>query len=407
MAKWNTCACLAGRVPSPQTAEERRIISIPSPCFGQTRLDSCGIGTTSSIWMGSPQQIGSRQCGRPKLEHQVFKGAAMLATLNSSQIVDAIVKDTVKDNDPHDAVQISPDMVRASRPISIAPALAPEITARPEPKFAPEPKLNPEPKFGPVAAPQAAAPSVDTAVRVAASDGAGRQKKSAAGKWLRGAFVTFLFAGGSAAATIAWEKHGDTARQMLAEWTPALTSLLPSTSQTAPVAAAQAAPPAAEAATIDQAASQPATPPPAQAVAAPEVTPSDATQSVQSMTRDLGLMAQQIEQLKASIAELKAGQEQMAREMAKPPVPKPLAESKPIDPRTRASALAPRAPAPTPPPVRKPKPVVSHTYMPAYQPAPLPPPPSQAAAVPPPPAPTTQAVADDDGPVVRPPMPLR
>ena len=67
----------------------------------------------------------------------------MLATLNSRQIVDEIVKDTVKDNDPHDAVQISPDMVLASRPISVAPASRPEITARPEPKidptFAPEP----------------------------------------------------------------------------------------------------------------------------------------------------------------------------------------------------------------------------------------------------------------------------
>jgi hypothetical protein len=109
---------------------------------------------------------------------------------------------------------------------------------------------------------------------------------------------------------------------MLAEWTPALTSLLPSTSQTAPVAAAQAAPPAAEAAAAaDQTADQSAaTPPAVQVAAAPQP---DATQSVQSMTRDLGLMAQQIEALKASIAELKAGQEQMAREMAKPPAPKP------------------------------------------------------------------------------------
>ncbi|MGY3466976.1 hypothetical protein ACVW0I_003847 [Bradyrhizobium sp. LM6.11] len=32
----------------------------------------------------------------------------MLATLNSRQIVDEIVKDTVTNNDPHDAVQISP-----------------------------------------------------------------------------------------------------------------------------------------------------------------------------------------------------------------------------------------------------------------------------------------------------------
>ena len=35
------------------------------------------------------------------------------------------------------------------------------------------------------------------------------------------------------------------------------------------------------------------------------------------MTRDIAAMAQQIEQLKANISELKAGQEQMAREMAK------------------------------------------------------------------------------------------
>ena len=61
----------------------------------------------------------------------------MLATLNSRQIVDEIVKDTVNNNDPHDAVQISPDVVLASRVSSEAPTLAPEFTARPEPKFAP------------------------------------------------------------------------------------------------------------------------------------------------------------------------------------------------------------------------------------------------------------------------------
>jgi hypothetical protein len=302
--------------------------------------------------------------------------------------------------------------VLASRPLSVAPALAPEITPRPEPKIDPafllKPRMNPEPRFSPVAEPQAATPSVDTAVRVAASDGLSRQKRSSAGKWLRGAFVTMLFAGGSAAATVAWEKHGDTARQMLAEWTPALASLLPSTSQTAPVAAAQAAPPADQAAT-DQAADQTAAPPATQvAAAAPTTTQSDAAPSVQSMTRDLAAMAQQIEQLKANIAELKAGQEQMAREMAKPSAPKPVADARPrVDPRAQMSALPPR---PAAPPVRKPKPVVSQTYMPAYSPAPLaPPPPSHASAVPPPAAPvtTTQAVADDDGPVVRPPMPLR
>jgi hypothetical protein len=341
---------------------------------------------------------------RANADDEGIKGAAMLATLNSRQIVDEIVKDTVTNNDPHDAVQISPEMVLASRVISVA--LAPEITTRPEPKFVSDSKIGPGPKFSPVVEPQAAAPSVDTAVRVVASDGHSRQKRSSAGKWLRGAFITMLFAGGSAAATVAWDKHGDTARQMLAEWTPALASLLPSASQTAPVAAVQAAPPAEQAAT-DQATDQSVAPPPTQVAAAvPIAAQSDPGQSVQSMTRDLAAMAQQIEQLKANIVELKAGQEQMAREMAKPAAPKPVADARPpVDPRARMSALPPR---PTAPPVRKPKPVVSQTYMPAYSPAPLAPPPSQAAAVPPPVAPgTTQAVADDDGPVVRPPMPLR
>lgn len=326
----------------------------------------------------------------------------MLATLNSRQIVDEIVKDAVKDNDPHDAVQISPDIVRASRVSSEAPTLAPEFTSRPEPKFAPEPRIHPEPKVSPI--PQAAAPAVDTAVRVTASDDH-RQKRSSAGKWLRGAFVTFLFAGGSAAATIAWEQHGDTATRMLAEWTPTLASLLPSTSEPA---AAQATPPV----TQDQTADQTTAPPAAQVApaATPAATQADVTPSVESMTSDIAAMAQQIEQLKTDIAELKAGQEQMVREMAKPAAPKPVAEARPpVDPRARVSALPPRAPAPMPP-VRKPKPVASHTYRPAYSPAPLAaPPPSQAAAVPPPAAPpvaTTQAVADDDGPIVRPPMPL-
>jgi len=47
----------------------------------------------------------------------------MLATLNPKQIVDEIVKDTVKDNDPHDAIQISPEIVLAS-PYDEQPAQA-------------------------------------------------------------------------------------------------------------------------------------------------------------------------------------------------------------------------------------------------------------------------------------------
>ena len=312
----------------------------------------------------------------------------MLATLNSRQIVDEIVKDTMKDNDPHDAVQISPDVVLASRTHNDAPTLAPEIMNRPEPRIDRAPE-----------APAKTAPSVDTAIRVAANDMPGREKRSAVGKWLRGAFITMLFAGGSAAATIVWENHGDTARQMLAEWTPSLMSLVPSTSPTAPVTTAQAAPEA----TTDQTTDQPAAPAAVQdAAAAPAVTQSDPTQSLQSMTRDVAAMAQQIVQLKANIAELKTAQEQMAREMVKTPAPKPVADAKPIDPRARVSALPPRPPVAL---VRKPKPITTPAYTQTYAPTQIAPP-SQAVAVPPPPAAAAQAVADDDGPVVRPPMPV-
>ena len=342
----------------------------------------------------------------------------MLATLNAKQIVDEIVKDTVRDNDPHDAVQISPEIVRASRPASVSPALTSKMAPRPEPRFTPEFTLEPKvtPKFAlePARAPEptinvvygksTATPSIDTSVRVTSSDGPVMKKRSSVGKWLRGASVAFLLAGASVAASIAWEKHGDTAKQLLAEWTPALTSLLPTTSLLS-ATPQQGAPVAAEA-TPNQTADQSATPPAAELAAAPPAAaqPVDAALSVQSMTRDLAAMAEQIEQLKANIAELKAGQEQMAREMAKPPAPKPVAEARsPIDPRARAAALPPQ---PAAPPARKPRPPATRPYMPAASPAPLapPPPPSQAAAAP---TTTTQAVADDDGPIVRPPMPLR
>ncbi len=273
----------------------------------------------------------------------------MLATLNRKQIVDEIVKDTVKDNDPHDAVQISPEIVLASRPISVAPALAPDIATRPEPKFALEPEAYVraqnlfEPKFSPVSNRwRHPRPPSTRPCRVAASDGAGPRKRSAAGKWLRGAFVTFLFAEQARPPPSPGRNTATPPSRCSPNGHRHLASLLPSTSQTAPVAAAQAAPPAEQAAT-DQSADQSATAArsPGRRRCACRRSPMLA-QSVQAMTRDLAAMAQQIEQLKANIAELKAGQEQMAREMAKPPAPKPVAEAKPVDPRAVSRCSPPR-----------------------------------------------------------------
>jgi hypothetical protein len=318
----------------------------------------------------------------------------MLATLNAKQIVDEIVKDTVKDtvkdNDPHDALDITPDVVLVSRATKDAPALAPDIGNRHEPKISMGPKAP------------AAAPSVDTAVRAAASELRVTRKRSSIGKWFGGAFVTMLLAAGSAAGTVVWQTHGDTAKQMIAAWIPAVVA--PPSQETPAAATDQPAQPVPQAAASDQPAEQPATPAQLQdnaAAAATAATP-DTTQSLQTMTRDLAAMGQQIEQLKATIVELRAGQEQMAREMAKAQQPKP-AEARTVDPRAKLSALPPR---PTAPAVHKPKPVHAPAYTRTYAPTPIAPPQSQAAVIPPPPAPPPQAVADDDGPVVRPPMPV-
>lgn len=301
----------------------------------------------------------------------------MLATLNDKQ------------NDPHDVIEISPDVVLASRTDKEAPTLAPEIGGRAEPKI----ELASDAAVGP-------APSVDNAVRAALKDYQAARKRSSVGKWLRGAMLSILFAGGSAAAAIAWGVHGDAVKQVVAAWMPAfLVTAAPS--QAAQAIADPPAVPAPQAEAADENAPQAATlvqQPDASAATASAVPP-DSAQALQSMTRDLAAMGQQIEQLKANIAELKAGQEQMAREMSRPAQAKP-AQARNVDPRAKLSALPTRPPA-----VRKPKPVQA----PAHAPAPISPlpPSSQAAAVPPPPAPAPQLTADDDGPVVRPPMPVR
>ena len=298
----------------------------------------------------------------------------MLATLNDK-------------NDPHDAIEISPDIVLASRAEKDAPTLAPELSGRAEPKLeaAPEPRI--------------AAPSVDAAVRAALSDYQASRKRSSLGKWLSRAVFSVLFAGGSAAAAIAWQAHGETVKQMAAVWVPALAA---PPSQATQAVDEQSTSPAPQAQAADGAAPQAPAQQPDSAPPTAEAVAPDATPSLQSMTRDLASMGQQIEQLKANIAELKTSQELMAREMAKAP-PKP-AEARAADPHARMTALPPRPPAP---PVRKPKPASPPAHAATYAPAPITPA-QQATIVPPPmPAPAPQQTADDDGPVVRPPLPVR
>jgi hypothetical protein len=322
----------------------------------------------------------------------------MLSTLNANP---------ARESDPHDVFVIDPEVVLATRGDR-----APPPTPRAEVDHAPAPQSY--------AASSVSAPSLDTSFRVTASDHIQLPSEpSPLAKWAKRAAMAFTFALLSAFAAAAWKHHGDTAKQMIAEWIPqfsqlSLFSSTPSDDSTA--TAEQSAPPAVQTATEQPAAPAVQTASTDQAVARPDTATQgqpaeaaapttaaalspDSPQLLQSMAHDLATMGQQIQQLKATIEQLKAGQDQMARDMAR------NSEARNSEARVSAQAVQPRtAPPPRPvaAPVRRPKP-------PAY-------PPAQTAAaappLPPPPAPAPvqtlpEPQAQDGGPVVRPPMPVR
>jgi hypothetical protein len=165
------------------------------------------------------------------------------------------------------------------------------------------------------------------------------------------AFISLALLGCIGVAAMAWQSpsSGDAAKQMIARWAPQLVPTLLLTlespglpAQRAPLAvrasAASAAPP--QPAPLAQMAPQGVVPP------ASALSP-DSAQLLESMARDLATVGQRIEQLKASIDQLKAGQQQMSREIAKP------FESKASEQNLRPKTSAP-PPRPTAASTRKP-----------------------------------------------------
>jgi hypothetical protein len=313
-------------------------------------------------------------------------------------------------NDPHDVLEIAPDVVLVARAAAEFPSLAPDTAS---PPFSRQPNMG---NMG--AGPDlTAAPRVDATFR--ASDVNDIPGLSSGARWLRRGAMAFLFAFLSVIATAAWQRYGDEAQAMaagltsrvdLAAWLPwqrseAATPTDTSTSPVAPASVATAADQAAPSAPAAQPADSTAAPA-ATAATAPSSPPAqDAAQTLQSVTRDVASLTQQLEALKASIAELKASQEQLSRDMAKPrAVEAKLPEARPPEHKP-AKLGAPPRPLGTI--------VQRNPRQPAYPPmqataaAPLPPPgagsplPVQIAPGPPP------AAASDDGVIVRPPMPVR
>jgi hypothetical protein len=286
---------------------------------------------------------------------------------------------TAKTTDPHDAPAIAPDVV----PVTWADRVLADITRDAK-------TIQPDRQ------PHAPAPAVDTTFRAAVP-------RPSRGKWVASVTMAFVFALGSAFAAAGWQHYGDRAKEMISEWAPIATQFTLASSPPADQAV-----PVEQAAPADQAAAADQATPPATTAARPAETtapagvPSESAELIQSMARDLAAMGQQVEQLKASIAELKANQQPATPVVARtteakpaeirPPAPAPVARPK------VSAALPPPPPRLAPPPVRRPPPVQAGVAAPmplTYQP-------------PPPPAPPVQATAHpDDEPVVRPPMPLR
>jgi hypothetical protein len=320
----------------------------------------------------------------------------------------------LRESDPHDLFAIEPEVT----PVAWVDKVLADIKrdADSQPSEAAPPVQPPSAASGAVAA-STAAPAVDTTFRVTAADATDVpeiqapeihvpsdgevDRPSSTGKWAK-SLVMLVFAVCSAAAAALWQHHGDAAKQLISGWVPsfALTSSPPA--ENTAVAAGQTDTPAVQAAAVSPSRTQPVPAQPTENAAPAAAAPSAEPGQLQSMARDLAAMGQQVEQLKATVAELKSNQQIAARDAAK------AAEAKVSVPNPRPRVSTPPQRTAAAPPPRRPMP--AYTPVQAAAPAPLPPPPLAQAAPPPSslqPAPPQQAVDQFDEPVVRPPMPLR
>lgn len=305
----------------------------------------------------------------------------------------------LRDTDPHDVFVIEPDVSLAARADKAPLDLLYDVLSHPSSPRPPDPELRIAPDFSAVSP----APSVDAKARetvvddipvndIKLGDTEISAHQPATSKLARGAVMS-LFALGSAMAAAAWQHYGDDAKAVMARYAPPFT-LASFASTDKPATSEQPATVQAQAA--NQAAAQPAPSADNTASVAAAASP-DQAQVIQSMARDLAAMGQQINELKASIEQIKASQPQTASAPARTTEAR-LAEPKPTEPVLTRPRIVPPPPHAAVTPVRKPRQVFPYAPI-------APPSPPQAGAAPVQIAPQVQA-AEDGGPVVRPPMPL-
>jgi hypothetical protein len=326
-------------------------------------------------------------------------------------------------DDPHDILVVAPGvavMVPTDEELS---KLARSLRHPPFPQAPTETHLPPEPTV----------PPVDTTFRPTAVGDVRvpGQRTTTGGKAARALTAALVVAACTGGASIAWQSYGDAAETMIAQWAPQrILALLPLEKPTQ--SAQQPAPPAVEppAANAEPASTATAVENTTQGVAPAAGAPSAETAPSQgSMANELASARHEIEQLKATIADLKASQQQVSRDMAKtsevkaPDVRTSDVKTSEIkaSPEVRASEarmsevrpseqnLRPKMPAHPPRTVaraRKPMPPIQQA---ATAPM-LPPPPAayMTRQVAPPPLTTGETLTDPElASVPRPPMPVR
>jgi hypothetical protein len=221
-------------------------------------------------------------------------------------------------------------------------------------------------------------------------------------------FVITACIGG--AATLVWQSYGGTARQMIASTAPQLSSLLSLPAMNPPsgpeIAIAQPGPAAVPAPSAQQApAAQPAPAPQAASAQAGAIAPAASETAAPTVAATLSpelqrleTMAHELAAVQQSVEQFAAGQEQMARDIAK-------LQTAEQDIRRRMSALPPAARRPVPPPPA----VLQSAAVPVPPAPPQPSPQSSAVLLPPPPVPPPSAGPLPSAPPEppRPPMPVR
>jgi hypothetical protein len=155
-------------------------------------------------------------------------------------------------------------------------------------------------------------------------------------------------------ATLAWQSHGDDAKQIVRTWAPSLGWLLPVSTTTSPDR-----PGASQNAALPQSAPVTQSAAPASALTAGEL-----AQQLEPITRDLAVVRRSLEQLAAkqeqmaqNIATLQAAEQDIRQKMSSPPPSRPAPPRKPPEAAAQSPAVQSSSVPSPPPPGRPPLPV--------------------------------------------------